>query len=229
MEWAVFAWHFISYLPIISFLCGDILLAVIKKRPNSIDYYFRKLRPIYLYTSLVSIYIIILFAHWLALKTPDSWHQASFDAAIFTKENLPKDSILAMKDSGVFGFFSERRVVNLDGVINGYEYQKALSENRLPEYLCSRNIEFIAQHSLKSVLIREDQKLTYEVFSLNLKGRLYGDAGILRFTPQDEVYRQIYSDTGAVNKTFVNDDLFLIWKIDPCKSLVMESFTNKRK
>jgi hypothetical protein len=50
-----------------------------------------------------------------------------YDAAIWMRSNLPADARIGVWNAGLVGYFSQRRVINLDGVINGtelYEYQR---------------------------------------------------------------------------------------------------------
>lgn len=71
------------------------------------------------------------------------------------KDSFPSDSVLGMKDSGVFSFFSEHSVVNLDDVSNSYDYQDILSNGEINHYQCSLNVSYVAPHRLTSLLSRE--------------------------------------------------------------------------
>jgi hypothetical protein len=56
-------------------------------------------------------------------------------AKITNEMNLPNSTILGMHDSGIFGFFSNYRVVNMDGLINGshrLQYIKKYAYNWIP-------------------------------------------------------------------------------------------------
>jgi len=48
---------------------------------------------------------------------------------------LPRDAVLAGTDVGALSFWTGRRVINLDGVMNDYAYQEWVRDRRLAEYL----------------------------------------------------------------------------------------------
>ena len=47
-------------------------------------------------------------------------------AALWVRENTPAGTAIASWDAGVIGYFSDRPVVNLDGVVNSFEWKDAL-------------------------------------------------------------------------------------------------------
>src|SRR4029077_13881509 len=44
------------------------------------------------------------------------------DAAQWARVNLPADAVIGAWNAGAIGYLSERRVVNLDGVVNSWDY-----------------------------------------------------------------------------------------------------------
>lgn len=48
---------------------------------------------------------------------------------------LPRDAVVAGTDVGALAFWTGRRTINLDGVMNDFEYQKVLRDGKLAEYL----------------------------------------------------------------------------------------------
>lgn len=67
---------------------------------------------------------------------------ASMNARDDTKEvyldlakKLPRDAVVAGTDVGALAFWTGRRTINLDGVMNDFEYQKVLRDGKLAEYL----------------------------------------------------------------------------------------------
>jgi len=55
----------------------------------------------------------------------------------------PADRVWACTDCGRLAFWSKRPVVNLDGLVNDFEYQKALRDGRLGEYLADRRVRYL--------------------------------------------------------------------------------------
>jgi hypothetical protein len=54
--------------------------------------------------------------------------------------------VLASWDAGVVGYFSDQRVVNLDGVVNSFEYLDAKRAGTRGEFLRARHVEYIVNH-----------------------------------------------------------------------------------
>lgn len=220
MNWAVFSWHFILVLPGLAFMAGDSVSWFSKwlssAKPSIQN--SARIKSIFPLSS-IAIAIGLLAGQFYALATPDMWHQASYQAALAVRDRFPSDSVLAMKDSGVFGYFSERSVINLDGVINSYEYQEYLSRGEINTFLCSLNVRYVAQHRLGTALSKNSSTLYYDQYSLELPSRLLGGLSEIEFFPDAEVYRKEYAPKNfptVSNDGEVEDELFVIWEIQPC-------------
>ncbi len=68
-------------------------------------------------------------------------------AAEHIAAELPADAILASWDAGVIGYYSERPVVNLDGVVNSSGYLEALRAGTTAEHLAGVPIGWVVNHS----------------------------------------------------------------------------------
>ncbi len=67
---------------------------------------------------------------WRALDEGRYSHQAELlEAAYWVRDNVPEDEVAAGFNVGIVGFFSGRRVVNLDGVINNAAYDALLQRD----------------------------------------------------------------------------------------------------
>ena len=51
---------------------------------------------------------------------------------------------IALKDAGLFGYFSGRRVFNLDGKVAGAEFRRAVDEGRVLEFIDKIGVRYIA-------------------------------------------------------------------------------------
>lgn len=60
--------------------------------------------------------------------------------------NLPAESVLASWDAGVVGYFSHRHVVNLDGVVNSMEFDRARRTGQTGVFLSERGVGWIVNH-----------------------------------------------------------------------------------
>jgi hypothetical protein len=58
----------------------------------------------------------------------------------------PTDAVIGSWDAGYIGYFSERRVVNLDGLVNDYAFAETLAagEPALPGYVWTAGIRYLA-------------------------------------------------------------------------------------
>jgi hypothetical protein len=71
---------------------------------------------------------------------------ANRDAGEWIDANLPADAVLASWDAGVLGYFAERPVVNLDGVVNSKAFVDARDAGELGPFLAERGVGFVANH-----------------------------------------------------------------------------------
>ncbi len=68
----------------------------------------------------------------------------NFEAAEWIKENLPKDCTIGVWDAGVVGYFSQRTVVNLDGLINGIELYEYKRDGRgVYRYIFDKRLDYV--------------------------------------------------------------------------------------
>jgi hypothetical protein len=69
-------------------------------------------------------------------------------AAEWIAANLPADAVVASWDAGVIGYFAERPVVNLDGLVNSYEWYDARQAGTAATraFLLGLGVDHIANH-----------------------------------------------------------------------------------
>ena len=68
---------------------------------------------------------------------------ARFNPAGFLIHHTRPDDVIAATEAGPISFWSRRRVVNLDGLINNFEYQQYLRDGRLAEYLKDEGVRYL--------------------------------------------------------------------------------------
>ncbi|MGQ0617268.1 MAG: hypothetical protein ACT4PW_09790 [Acidimicrobiia bacterium] len=95
-------------------------------------------------------------------------------AAEWVRDNTPEGTVVASWDAGVVGFFVDRPVVNLDGVVNSFEWRDA--RRRGPEharaFLAERGVSLVVNHGL--LRDGEDPELAAAVDRLLGRGRNAG-------------------------------------------------------
>jgi hypothetical protein len=69
-------------------------------------------------------------------------------AAEWIAANLPPDAVIASFDAGVLGYFAERPVVNIDGLVNSYEWYDAVHEGTeaTRAFLLEAGVGYVANH-----------------------------------------------------------------------------------
>lgn len=73
----------------------------------------------------------------------DHINSAHVRFAHMVKQRVPPDAVVAAYDIGAIGYFSERRVVDLGGLVDR-EFLPYLVEGRVPEYLEEHEIDLVA-------------------------------------------------------------------------------------
>ena len=57
-----------------------------------------------------------------ATTNPDGWSAGVYAGTLVTNRLLPEGSVIGSWDAGIIGYFSRHPVVNLDGLVNSYDY-----------------------------------------------------------------------------------------------------------
>ena len=86
--------------------------------------------------------------------------------ALWVRDNTPANVIIASWDAGIVGYFSDRPVVNLDGVVNSFEWEEA--RHHVPEatskFVLARGVTMIVNHG--ELVNGEDPEIVQNVQSL---------------------------------------------------------------
>jgi hypothetical protein len=75
-----------------------------------------------------------------------SIQEANRATAEWINENLPADTVLASWDAGVVGYFSEPRVVNIDGLVNSKAFYDAMQDGTVDEFLRADGVTHLVNH-----------------------------------------------------------------------------------
>ncbi len=87
----------------------------------------------------------VLEAVVLASRLPASMHAKDATQRVYLDlaKVLPAEAVIAGTDVGALAFWTGRRVVNLDGVMNDFEFQKTLRDRKLADYLRRQGVTHI--------------------------------------------------------------------------------------
>ncbi len=84
--------------------------------------------------------------HWVSqTELQITHHNTRYHIARQLTDQLPEGAIVASWNAGELGFFMDRPVINLDGLINSYEYYQnvLIGEVSLLDYLDQENVSYI--------------------------------------------------------------------------------------
>lgn len=79
-----------------------------------------------------------------------------YHAAMWIDENLPAEVLLASWNAGQIGFFSNRSTINLDGLINSYDFLPYVRNPPfLREYLHANSVDYIVDYMIYDEIRRD--------------------------------------------------------------------------
>lgn len=76
------------------------------------------------------------------VNAPYQAQPAMFAAARWMADNLPSDAVIAAQNSGIFQYYSNRLVLNIDGKLN-HEIVPVLAQRQLDRYLHAQGVDYI--------------------------------------------------------------------------------------
>jgi hypothetical protein len=65
-----------------------------------------------------------------------------YQAALWARDNLPRDALIGAKNSGIFQYYSGHVVLNIDGKLN-HEIVPIMEQRHLLDYLRARGVEYL--------------------------------------------------------------------------------------
>lgn len=129
VTFGMFRYYYIWYLSA-TFVYWTIVLAIL-----SVEV-VRQRAWSYCPTGVSSVVLgVSLVCFWWLGAMPDNLATTRYEVANWMNANLEEDSIVGSFNSGQLGFFSERSVVNLDGLINHVTYFEEVIQDESPEAL----------------------------------------------------------------------------------------------
>lgn len=132
---------------------GSLLALSAFEYPRLASHFSRTLRwaPI---ASSLAIFAVAIYMFVRSVNFTSGLYVARYGVALWMAENSPPDTIFAAWNAGQLGFFSNRTVINLDGVINSVDYYERvlIGSTSLADYLGENNVDFIVDYSIYSPL-----------------------------------------------------------------------------
>jgi hypothetical protein len=197
MAWGTFQWHFAFHIPVYAFIFVRI---------TKTDLFF-KLRISPGIFSAAALAAIVGFGV-IAWLVKGDHHRARLDAAQWAQQNLGPAAVVGLRDAGVFGYFSKTKTINLDGLINGYDYQEAILNGELASYMETRDIRYLADAYVPC------DYSEYSIYVRAYRGRYFRPfiQARLNLNKSSEVYLSKPNRTQFRQKEALS--CFVIWQYD---------------
>ncbi len=203
LKWAVFAWHFAGNWTFASLAFLALAQRLLPRLPGLCR------RPTAYWPAIA---LLVLFAGWRVehrqARTTSNWHTATWEAARWARASTTSDAVFAMKDAGMFGYFAERRTINLDGVVNDRSFQDTLRKRQLSAYLARNGVAYLVQHAFPDN--PEVSAGRYTDFRMAYQSHLHGAwSDTLVLHRDDEVFRSRSYGAGA------DSTVLAVWRLTP--------------
>jgi hypothetical protein len=198
MKWAIWTWHFFPYFLFAALAIAAPLERVVSTRLGGAVYWWAT-------AGLVVAGTIGYGLRTTVSGRESTWQTASYQAALWARTHTDPSDVFALKDTGNFGFFSQRRVINLDGVVNNLEFQEVLKARKLQRYFQENHVKYLVLHATKDEHPDVFDR-TYTIEPATFRSNLYGVwSDPIPLRKRDEVYRATY--------LYWQRDDFVIWNI----------------
>jgi hypothetical protein len=140
-------WYWISqlvFLVLFESLLLDILLKPLQKfRTAQITLQFAAL--------FIGIFLACRLGNYFIMVMPYNFYPQDkpyLDVIPFLEENTPPGAIIGMTGGGNVGYFiHDRTIVNMDGLINSYDYFKSIQDGTAPIYLREHGMQIVFANS----------------------------------------------------------------------------------
>jgi hypothetical protein len=98
--------------------------------------------------TLAGFLVLGVLVGTLRVLHPSPSYLNRLEVAFWINKNLPANARIASFNAGELGYFSNRIVVNLDGLVNNVEYAREIlfHSDKLPAYFLSNRIDYFADH-----------------------------------------------------------------------------------
>lgn len=136
------AWYWLPQMVVASIMITWTVQALEKQLPSHGHKYFVSVSTITLIIMFLAFTFLFINVHFAPEKHRRRLEE--FRIALWIQQNTQPDDIIAMWNAGVGGFFSDRQVINLDGLVNSYDYWAAVQNNSVVAYLKQQGVDYVA-------------------------------------------------------------------------------------
>ncbi|MGA2363159.1 MAG: hypothetical protein ABSG73_11950 [Candidatus Aminicenantales bacterium] len=137
---AIASWYFGLSLTIV-IVSGIYVVASILEKLRSRGF---RLLDDRILSTILSIVVILSIGLYVSKRFTSHYPESKLLLAKWVFQNIPNDQpIFQVSGTGFVGYFSERQVINGDGLINSWEYQDFLRKGKIEEYLKDKRVKYI--------------------------------------------------------------------------------------
>ncbi len=131
--------YFVSWSLILTIVIAWTAAALYERKPQPIRRF--ALLGVVILTIVVNTAATVQF--WQRQRTTAGLTQpASYQAALWIRDNLPPTAVIGAKNSGIYQYYSGHTVVNIDGKLN-HEIVPVMERRELLPYLEQKGIEYL--------------------------------------------------------------------------------------
>ena len=123
------------YVAFPSFVCSILLVRMLMFFPGTF------------YLFLTAFTSILIFYFVVTRVNNPKWDSMYYYAVELKKNTNENDRIFMIDLSGIVGYFSERKIINGDGLVNSFEYWKYRDSDSLKKYFEKENINMYSSYS----------------------------------------------------------------------------------
>lgn len=121
-------------------------------------------------TLILSLIVLIYFFY--GSRISNYKYDSGYDYAKALEQIVREDeSVYQIDYCGVTGFFSNRNIINGDGLINSFSYQEYMKNGRIGEYLEKLNVKYYSTYSANNIL--KDSVYIDDNFSDKINGKVF--------------------------------------------------------
>ncbi len=202
LDWGVYWWHF----SVSALVLAVVLAAVAEQVTASCPRVRRVVYPVL----IIIVLGMAVSTHIHILQSKYRQHREWLAAAQWAGRNTPPNTIFGIKDAGLFGYFSDRPTINLDGKANSFQYQQYVASDNIPEFLRQVNVTFLADIHARY----QEGKSQIHIARPNKS-----DA-VLQLSQADEVYRSAPIPTQSSRLARSTQAHVAIWRLPHDRGLV---------
>lgn len=96
--------------------------------------------------AVFTVFVLSIYSWCLSISAPWPWQSSMLKGGLYLKEH-PVEGVVGAWNAGIISYFSERHIVNLDGLVND-EILQYVKSDRFSDYVAERQISYIMDFPL---------------------------------------------------------------------------------